>query len=160
MGGPGMGGPGMGGSGRGGGWGGQGTRRPRHEGPGMADPEMMGVAESLVIEHEGVKLNVRFPMKFEGKDEMEEFHLTTDGKPNQITLPGGIVMKSKTHWDKNRLITKSNSEGSGDSMEVKESRSLSEDGKMLTIAQYVKAGPMEAERTLVYEKESPDGGSQ
>jgi len=89
-----------------------------------------------------------------------EFQHTTDGKSNQNPLPGGTTVKSKTRWDKNRLITKSISEGPMGSMEIIESRTLSEDGQTMTVGFTMKAGLMDWKRKLVCEKENPDGSSR
>jgi hypothetical protein len=142
MGGPGTGGPGVGG--------------PRKGG----SQEMMGVSETLMINHEEPKLTVKVPMKFETKEQILEFQYTTDGKPNQNSFPGGITVKSKTRWEKNRHTTKSNSSGPMGSMEIIESRSLSDDGSTMSVEYTMKAGPMDWKRKLVYEKEKPAGPSK
>jgi predicted GIY-YIG superfamily endonuclease len=92
-------------------------------------------------------------MKMEGKEQVLEFQHTTDGKPCQNKVFGGSVVKSKTRWDKNRLITKSTSEGPMGSLEVIEARTLSEDGKTMTVEYTMKSAFMDWKRKLVYEKE-------
>jgi hypothetical protein len=158
MGGPGMGGPGMGGPGMGGPpMGGPGGRRPSGTGQGMGDPEMMGVAESLEINHEEPRLIVKIPMKLGEEGQTVQFEHTTDGKKSQNSLPGGIVVKSQTRWKKIRLITKSTSDGPMGPLQVTEERTLSADGKTMTVESSMTMGLMDWERTLVYEKQNAGG---
>jgi hypothetical protein len=46
------------------------------------------------------------------------------------------------------------------SMEIIESRTLSEDGQTMTVGFTMKAGLMDWKRKLVCEKENPDGSSR
>jgi len=121
--------------------------------PEMDDPRMIGVAESVVIEHEGPNLTVRVPMKIEGKNQTLESRYTIDGKSNRNTVPGGVIVKSKTRWDKNRLITNSVYEGPMGPLGVSEVWILSDDGKTMTVEQTMGRGTMDWKRKLVYLKD-------
>jgi hypothetical protein len=61
--------------------------------------------------------------------------------------------ESKTHWEGNRLLTKSNVETPMGTMEIKEVRSLSADGTEMTVEVSTKGGPMDRTQKLVYRKE-------
>jgi hypothetical protein len=104
--------------GRGGGGGGQ---------PGMM-PDV-----TLTIEHSGTTLKIKRVTKTEQGDRVQDLAYTTDGKEN--TNPGGRggEVKSKSTWDGAKLVTKWTQETPQGSSEVTEVRSLSADGKTLTI---------------------------
>ena len=150
MGGPGMGGPGMppggmrGGRGRGPGGG---------PGQGRGDPAMMGVSERMQIRMQGREMEVRVPMRWGDREQIQEYRFTTDGKKRENTLPGGSVSTSKTRWKKNHLVTTSESKGPMGEMWVIEDRELSEDGRTMTVRLTMKSSSMDWKRTLVYEKE-------
>lgn len=151
MGGPGMGGPGMGGPGMDGpgGWGGPGPAPGARGG----DPQTMGVAETLEILHEEPQLTVRFPMQFGEEEQIFEFRHTTDGRKSRNTVPGGGVVKAQSKWKKDRLTTTSTAEGPMGTMQVTETRSLSEDGRMMTVEHTMRSTFMDWRRKLVYERE-------
>ena len=144
MAGPGMGGPGM-----------PGGRGPGRSGPGRANSEMMGVAEVLKIALDEPNMTVDQTMKFGDREQILHYVYTTDGKKNENTLPGNRVTESKTRWKKDRLITTSSTTGPMGKMQVVEERTLSEDGKTMTVKLTMKSDFMDWTRKLVYEKENP-----
>jgi hypothetical protein len=159
MGGPGgpgggMGGPGMGGAGGGmggsGGWGGP-AGRPGMNAPGAGSAET-GVADLVTIVHQEPRLEVSIPVRFGEEERTLRFEHTTDGRKNQLSLPGGVVVRSKTRWKKRRLVTESTWEGPMGGVTVIETRSLSEDGSTMTVEFTMRAGAMELRRKLVYER--------
>jgi hypothetical protein len=62
-------------------------------------------------------------------------------------------VKTKTRWEKNRLVTKSTAEGPMGAVEVIEARTLISEGNIMLVEHTMKAGPMDWKRLLVYEKE-------
>lgn len=152
IGGPGMGGPGMGSPPPGG----SDTGSPP---PGNGNRHSLGmgpVAEKLIIEHAEPEITVKRNFKIDDEQQIQELKYTTDGKSNKNTLPDGRSIKSKTHWDGSRLITKSNLDTSVGTMEIIEARNLSADGNSLTIELTTKGGSMDWTRKLVYTKEAGD----
>jgi hypothetical protein len=179
MGGGGMSWPGMGGH-RGGGLGGPSMGGPGMGGPGMGGPEMGGsptgepgtggssqegrrsgrrmgaVAEKLVIEHAEPNLTIQRDFKSDEGEQIQELKYTTDGKSNKNALPDGRSNKSKTHWEGSQLVTKSNMDTPMGSMEITETRSLSADGKTMTLEQYTQGGQRNWTRRLVYTRETSE----
>ena len=157
---PGMGGPGMRGPRMGGGMGGPGMGGPDMGGGTSADsgevnrPRNSRIPESLVIEHDDPRLVIRNKIKSENDEQVEELKYTTDGKSNANEDPQGNTMQSKTHWKGDQLITKSSLETPRGKMEVTEVRSLSPDGKTMTIEVKTSAGQGEWSHKLVYNRES------
>lgn len=154
MGGPGMGGPGMPSGGR------RGRGGMGGPGQGRGEPEMMGVAEVMEIQQQGSRLIVKEPMRFGTQEQTLEFDYTTDGKENRNTLPGGMMVASRTEWKKNRLVTRSTSKGRMGAMRTTEERSLSEDGMTMTIVSTMRSSFMDARRKLVYDKVGPTSNEQ
>jgi hypothetical protein len=107
----------------------------------------------MSIEHADPQLTIKRAMKFGGEEQDQETKLTTDGKANKNKLPSGSTLKSKTRWDGVRLVTKSSFDTPMGSREIVEARSLSPDGKTMTIEQTTKGNGMEWTRKLVYNKE-------
>lgn len=162
---PGMGGPGMRGPRMGGGMGGPGMGGPGMGGPDMGGgtpsdsgevnrPRMGRIPESLVIAHEDPQLVIKNKIKTENDEQVQELKYTTDGKSNTNEDPQGNTMQSKTHWKGDQLITKSSFETPRGKMEVTEVRSLSPDGKTMTVEVKTSAGQGEWSQKLVYNKES------
>ena len=143
MGGPEMGGPGRGGPGRGG---------PPQGGRADRDPKLMGVGETVEIAHEEPKFVIKTMSNPDDKGQFIEWNLTTDGKKKETTLPDGSTLKSKSTWKKNRLTTKSTIESPTSHMELTEQRTLSEDGRTMTVEFTMASMFMLWARTLVYEK--------
>lgn len=120
---------------------------------------MMGVAESITIQHDEPKLVLKIPFKVGEEEQTVQSEHTTDGKKNQNTVPGLGAITSKTSWKKNRLITKSSFDSPFGPVQSTDDRTLSEDGKTMTIQSTVTSGLMDWKRTLVYEK-ADAGGDQ
>lgn len=113
---------------------------------------MMGVSDWMEITHQEPKLSVKVPFKMGENEQVLQFEHSTDNKKNQNMLPGGAVVTAKTQWKKERLVTKSESKGPMGSMKITEERTLSEDGKTMTVKLRMEGGPMDWTRTLVYDK--------
>jgi hypothetical protein len=120
----------------------------RMGGPGMGRTPM-----SLVIEHEEPRIVIKRKMIVEGEERVQELNYTTDGKSNTNEGFRGMQVESKTHWEKDRLVTKSSMETPRGPMEITEVRSLSDNGATLTVEVTTKGGPREGTRKLVYKKE-------
>ena len=118
-------------------------------GPG-GGPRMM--SPSMTIEHKDPQLIIKRKFDFQGEERTQEMKYTTDGKPN--TNPGfrGNTVKSKTHWDGDKLVTEATRETPQGTMETKETYSLSSDGKTLTV-EMTRAGANGPGRKLVYTKQ-------
>lgn len=160
---PGMGGPGMRGPRMGGGMGGPGMGDPGMGGPDMGGgtstdtgevnrPRMVQVPESVTIEHTDPQLVIKNKMKTENAEQDWELKYTTDGQPNTNEGPRGNSMQSKTHWKGDRLITKTSFETPNGKMELTEVRSLSPDGRTMTVELKASGGQREWNQRLVYNK--------
>lgn len=112
---------------------------------------------TLVIDHKEPALKIKQIVKSPGGERAQDLVYSTDGKEN--SNPGGVggaVIKSKTWWDGGRLVTKSTQ--TGDSMfgtatiEVTETRSLSQDGKELVVDTVIVTPSGERKRHYVYVK--------
>jgi hypothetical protein len=140
---PQMGGPGGGGPGRGG---------PHPGGRAGRDPKLMGVGETVEIAHEEPNFVIKTMSNADDKAPFTEWRLTTDGKKKETTLPDGSTLKSKSTWKKDRLTTKSTVQSPTSFMEMTENRTLSNDGKTMTVEFTMASMFMLWKRTLVYDK--------
>ncbi len=156
MGGPGMGGPGMGGPDWGGGTSSGGSSRggSSDEGQRSTRPRW-GIPEKIVIEHVEPALTVKRIVKSGGEDQEQESKYTTDGKANKNEMPGGRTVKSKTKWEGLQLVTKSDADTPMGKMEIVETRTLSADGKVMTVALETKGERGERTQLLMYNREAP-----
>ncbi len=155
MGGPGMGGPGMGGPDWGGGTssGGSGRRGSSDDGQRGTRPRW-GIPEKVVIEHAEPALTVMRFVKLDGEDQEQDSKYTTDGKANKNEMPGGRTVKSKTKWEGLQLVTKSDVESPMGKMEIVETRTLSADGKVMTVALETKGEYGKSIQNLIYTREA------
>jgi hypothetical protein len=108
----------------------------------------------MIIEHTDPQLVIKNKIKTESAERTWELKYTTDGQPNTNEGLRGNTMQSKTHWKGDRLITKSSFETPGGKMELTEVRSLSPDGKTMTMELKTSGGQMEWSQKLVYDKAS------
>ena len=118
-------------------------------GPGRGRGMGMG---SFSITQEGDSLVVKRKVEFQGEERTFESRYTTDGKENVNVGFRGNSTKSKTHWESAELVTESVMETSNGTRETKEVRSLSADGKVMTVETTIKGGFGEGTRKLVYNK--------
>lgn len=107
---------------------------------------------SFSLAHEGDALVIKRKMEFQGEERTFESRHTTDGKENVNEGFRGNSIKSKTHWEGTKLVTESVMETPNGTRETKETRSLSADGKTLTVETTVHGGFGEGTRKLVYNK--------
>jgi hypothetical protein len=108
-------------------------------------------AATVVIEHKDPQLVIKRTLQTQsGEERVMEAKYTTDGKANTNESFRGSV-ESKTNWDGNKIVTDSVRETPNGTMEIRETLSLSADGKTLTIQNAVKDGSRPA-RNLVYTK--------
>ena len=113
-----------------------------------------GMFDSLVIEHNEPTLIIKRKMNLPTAEERTvESKYTTDGKSNSNEGFRGMTSKSKTHWEEHKLITESTMETEMGIMEIKEVRSLSSDGKTMTVEVTTKGGRREGTRKLVFNKQ-------
>jgi hypothetical protein len=110
-----------------------------------SDPPGMGMGGrggfnpdiTLIIEHQEPVLKIKRIVKTERGEQVQELTYTTDGKENVNPGMRGGEFRSKTKWEKGKLVTKGTQTiqspmGTMD-LEVTETRRLSEDGKTLII---------------------------
>ena len=113
-----------------------------------------GMFDSLVIEHKDPELIIKRKMNLpSGEERTTQSKYTTDGKDNTNEGFRGMTSKSKTHWEGDKLVTESTRETPRGTIETKEVRSLSADGKTMTVESTTKGGPREGTRKLVYNKQ-------
>jgi len=100
--------------------------------PGGPSPDV-----TLIIEHKEPTLKIKQIIKTEQGERVQELSYTTDGKENKNPgFRGGEVI-TKSKWEDGKLVTKGSQtmetpQGTM-TMELTEIRTLSEDGKTLTV---------------------------
>jgi hypothetical protein len=155
MGGPRMGGPGMGGSR---------TGRPGMGEPGNGQDPSMGtgepdrqhtarVPETMIIQHTEPQLIIQQKTHIEGEEQVRELKYTTDGNTNRNEGYRGYEMESHTSWKDEHLETKSTAETSTGKIKITELRSLSPDGRTMTVEIKSSGGDMDRHQTLIYNKQ-------
>ena len=107
---------------------------------------------SFSITHDGDALVVKRKVEFQGEQRTFESHYTADGKENVNEGFRGSSVKSKTHWEAAKLVTESVMETPNGTRETKEVRSLSADGRTMTVEVTSKGGFGEGTRKMVYNK--------
>ena len=107
---------------------------------------------SFSITHNDDALVVKRKFEFQGEERSFESRHTTDGQENVNEGFRGSSVKSKTHWEGATLVTESVMETPNGTRETKEIRSLSADGKTMTVEVTSKGGFGEGTRKLVYSK--------
>jgi len=167
---PGMGGPrmggGMGGPRMGGGVGGPQTGDPGLGGTStggnpypptetgeMERPRRAQIPSTIVIEHAEPQLIVKQKIDTEGEEQFRESKYTTDGKMNRNEGFRGYIVESQTSWKDNHLVTKSTIDTANGTIKITELRSLSPDGKTMTVEIKSSGGPMDRQQKLVYNRE-------
>lgn len=94
---------------------------------------------TLVIDHQGTTLKIKRTTKTDQGDRVQEVVYTTDGTENKNPGGGrGGESKTKSTWEGGKLMTKGTvsfqmQDGTTNESPFSEVRSLSEDGKTLTI---------------------------
>ncbi len=147
-------GPGSGrfGAGRGAGRSGEGGRQERG-GPGRRGMGSMGrraMMGPLTIDHQEPQIVIKQTLNFRGEEQVRTSRFTTDGKESTNEGFGGMSTPSRTYWEGNRLVTESSMETPMGPMELKEIRSLSDDGKTMIVVRTTSGGPRERTQKLVY----------
>jgi len=122
---------------------GQGGRGGRGRGMGLG---------SFSITHEGNSLVLKRKVEFQGEERTFESRHSTDGKESVNEGFRGSTVSSKTRWEGPKLVTESVMETPNGQRETKEVRSLSADGKAMTVEIISKGGFGEGTRKLVYTK--------
>jgi len=112
-----------------------------------------GMSGPLTIDHKDQQLVIKQTMNFGGEERIRTSSFTTDGKESTNPGFGGMSIPSRTHWEGNRLVTQTSMETRMGPMDVKEVRSLSDDGKTMTVVRTTTGGPRERTQTLVYLKQ-------
>ncbi len=107
---------------------------------------------SFSITQDGDALVLKRKVEFQGEERTFESRHTTDGKENINEGFRGSSVKSKTHWEGAKLVTESVMETPNGTRETKEVRSLSADGKTMTVEITSKGGFGEGTRKMVYNK--------
>jgi hypothetical protein len=79
--------------------------------------------------------------------------LSTDGKETTSAGMGGAEVKSTTHWDGSTLVVNSKTSFQGSDVTIKDSYSLSADGKTLTEVAHIESGMGNFDTTSVYDKQ-------
>jgi len=78
--------------------------------------------------------------------------LSTDGKETTSAGMGGAEVKSTAHWEGATLVVDSKTSFQGSDIKIKDSYSLSADGKTLTEVTHVESGMGNFDSTSVYDK--------
>jgi hypothetical protein len=115
----------------------------RGRGVGMGSFSITQDADALVLKRK---------FEFQGQERTFESRHTTDGKENINEGFRGSSVKSKTYWEGTKLVTESVMETPNGTRETKEVRSLSADGKTMTVETTSKGGFGEGTRKMVYNK--------
>ena len=155
----GSGGRGLGSGGFGGGGGGrlgEGGRRRRDasDRPGMGRKGKGGEMGNLTIDHREPQLIIRQTISLPGEEQVRESEHTTNGRELTREGFGGTPARSKTYWEGTRLVTETSMETPMGSMESREVRSLSDDGKVMTVERTTRRMRGERTRKFVYVKRS------
>jgi hypothetical protein len=160
----GNGGGGMGGGSMGGGRGG--GRRGGGQGVGGATPRVAGaplkldldfyqigeVADQLTIEHVDPAITIKPKEKGEDQPPLAPLSYTADGKTQETSMVNGGSVKSKTSWQGRQLVTTCKEKSALGSIEIDQTRSLSDDGNTLTIGLTYKGSSSHWTETAVYQK--------
>ena len=127
--------------------------RQRGGGPGRRGMGRMGrggLRGPLTIDHKEGMLVIRQTLNFGGEERVRTSRFATDGKESTNPGFGGMSTPSKTYWEGNRLVTESSMETPMGLMQSKEVRSLSDDGRTMTVVRTTTGGPRERTQRLVY----------
>jgi len=148
---------GMGGSGRGG----SSPRQSGGSGSGNArmdiDVYQIGeIADKLTILHADPAILITQSYSTGDKEETQQWKYSADGKSYQRKMPDGGIVKSMTHWEGSQLVTKCKEQATLGALEITEMRSLSADGKTLTIKLINKGNSSNWTQTAVYSKAAED----
>ncbi|MFN8006443.1 MAG: hypothetical protein U0V70_05350 [Terriglobia bacterium] len=119
----------------------------------MERPRRPQIPATLMIEHEEPKLMIKQKLNEGGGDQYRELKYTTDGKINQNEGFRGYVVESQTTWKENQLVTKATIDTDNGTIKMSEVRSLSPDGKTMTVEIKSSGGSRDRQQKLVYEKE-------
>lgn len=106
------------------------------------------------IEHNDPTL--KMSIKEEGPQGKRDYtlNLTTDGQENVNTPTPGVEVKSTSTWEGPALITNIKLKFQDNDINIKDTRTVSDDGKTMTVNSHL-ASPMgEADQKFVYEKQS------
>jgi hypothetical protein len=79
--------------------------------------------------------------------------LTTDGKPSTSPGMGGAAVTSTAHWDGGALVVNSKTSFQGSDVTLKDTYTLSADGKTLTEVTHVESSMGNFDTTSVYDKQ-------
>lgn len=80
-------------------------------------------------------------------------NISTDGKETTSAGMGGAEVKSTAHWDGPTLVVNSKTSFQGSDITIKDSYSVSPDGKTLTEVTHVESGMGNFDSTSVYDKQ-------
>jgi hypothetical protein len=105
---------------------------------------------SFSITHDGDTLVLKRKVEFQGEERTSSRAIPTARRMSMRCR--GNSVKSKTHWDGAKLVTESVMETPNGTRETKEVRSLSADGKTMTVETTSKGGFGEGTRKMVYNK--------
>jgi len=111
------------------------------------------VPETMVIQHTEPQLIIQQKAHIEGEEQVRELKYTTDGSTNRNEGYRGYESESHTAWKDGFLETKSTTETSTGKIKIKELRSLSPDGKTMTVDIKSSGGEMDRHQRLIYNKQ-------
>jgi hypothetical protein len=112
--------------------------------------------ESRVDTIEHTDPTLKMSVKEEGPQGKRDYtlDLTTDGKENVNTPTAGVEVKSTSTWDGAALITNIKLKFQDNDILIKDTRTVSDDGKTMTVNSHL-ASPMgETDQKFVFEKQS------
>ena len=109
-------------------------------------------ADKLTIEQNGDSIDVKLISLTENQTQTPEFKYLADGKTYEKKMADGGLVKSKTNWEREQLVTKSKEQSALGGMEIVEARNLSADGNTLTINLSFKGSSSHWTEKAVYTK--------
>ena len=99
---------------------------------------------------------IKSSQKSEQGDVVNERTITTDGKPNTNKLKspmGDQDVTSTTNWSGNQLVTEFKMEINGTGLEFRDTYTLSDDGKVLTVVRDIKSEQGPFAMKMVFNKQ-------
>jgi hypothetical protein len=105
------------------------------------------------VTHAEPKLTVALSMKSDMGDFDATSNYTTDGKESTNQGFGGTEAKSTAKWEGDALVMETKGSFGDNAYTMKDKWTLSEDGKVLTIARHFSSGMGDLDQKIVLEKQ-------
>ena len=104
------------------------------------------------IEHKDPILEQSIAARVEGSEHTSKLSYTTDGRENANALPGGKLMKSRSHWDGKRLVIEARVEQAAGDVASREVWELSASQRVLTVTRVLRTPRQTISNKLVFNK--------